>query len=202
MTAAMAGVARDPDTGRLQSAQTVEERFWSKVNKDGPIPPHCPELGPCWEWTAGVDKDGYGKFVISRPAGVEPREITVRPHRFAWELEHGPLGDALLMHRCDNRRCVRNAHTCPGTHQENIADRHAKGRDASGDRHASRTHPETRLRGEAHPRATITEHDVRRIRAMHRDQPHLTWRQIANELGLPLLATKTAGGGRSWRHVQ
>jgi hypothetical protein len=24
------------------------ERFWVKVNKDGPVPVHCPELGPCW----------------------------------------------------------------------------------------------------------------------------------------------------------
>lgn len=30
---------------------TLEERFWSKVNK----------TLSCWIWTARVDKDGYGK---------------------------------------------------------------------------------------------------------------------------------------------
>lgn len=25
---------------------TLKERFWSKVNADGPIPPACPERGP------------------------------------------------------------------------------------------------------------------------------------------------------------
>jgi hypothetical protein len=28
----------------------IIERFWAKVNKDGPIPEHCSELGKCWVW--------------------------------------------------------------------------------------------------------------------------------------------------------
>ena len=32
----------------MRTSKTVAERFWTKVNKNGPIPPHCHELGPCW----------------------------------------------------------------------------------------------------------------------------------------------------------
>jgi|SRR5580658_5854190 hypothetical protein len=39
--------------GRSKRALTskkisVEERFWSKVDKNGPVPSHRPELGQCW----------------------------------------------------------------------------------------------------------------------------------------------------------
>lgn len=42
--------------------ETAPERFWSKVNKNGNVPKHCPELGKCWEWNAGKDTYGYGSF--------------------------------------------------------------------------------------------------------------------------------------------
>ena len=41
------------------------ERFWAKVNRDGTVPAHCPELGPCWVWTAAVTKFGYSKFSVT-----------------------------------------------------------------------------------------------------------------------------------------
>src|SRR5687767_3489091 len=39
-------------------------RFWAKVNKNGPIPEHRPDLGPCWLWTAALTK-GYGQFRLN-----------------------------------------------------------------------------------------------------------------------------------------
>ena len=49
---------------------TLEERFWRKVDKNGPIPEHRPELGPCWVWTAGTNtrrtKDGRACRVCER----------------------------------------------------------------------------------------------------------------------------------------
>lgn len=38
-------------------SKTPEERFWEKVNKDGP--------NGCWVWTAGTTR-GYGAFEITR----------------------------------------------------------------------------------------------------------------------------------------
>ena len=36
----------------MDERQTVEDRFWSKVNKDGPLPADTAAEGSCWDWTA------------------------------------------------------------------------------------------------------------------------------------------------------
>jgi hypothetical protein len=120
-----AGIARrtpgtQPDPSR---------RFWRKVNKNGPIPPHAPELGPCWEWTGrlATGEFKYGVFIL---AGKE-----VRAHRFAFELAHGPIPETMcVLHACDNPKCVR--HLFLGSKADNNLDRDRKGRQAWGERQA------------------------------------------------------------------
>jgi hypothetical protein len=116
---------------RGYKARPVAERFWEKVNKDGPVPPHCPELGPCWIWAAGINhhRGGYGMFALRKG-------VIRRSHRIAWELTNGPIPDGLhACHRCDNPPCVRPGHLFLGTDAQNIADMVSKGRDIrpSGD---------------------------------------------------------------------
>jgi len=93
--------------------RTLEDRFWSKVNKDGPIPEYAPGLGSCWLWTAGVDKRGYGQFRVNgkiRPA-----------HQVAYEQQNGPILEGLECdHLCRVHPCVRPSHQEAVTHQENI----------------------------------------------------------------------------------
>lgn len=99
------------------------ERFWPKVNKAGPAPEHRPELGPCWEWTAGQAPHGYGAFAIGG------REGAVGAHRFAYELLVGPIPDGLsVLHHCDNPPCCNPAHLFLGTRAENMYDAIAKDR--------------------------------------------------------------------------
>lgn len=95
-----------------------EERFWSYVNKNGPI--IRPELGPCWIWTGGL-VDGYGKFSING--------VTELAHRFSWKLAGHDLPDeALVCHECDNRPCIRPDHLFMGTDKTNVRDMINKGR--------------------------------------------------------------------------
>lgn len=95
-----------------------KRNFWLQVNKDGPIPPDRPDLGPCWVWTAHVNKGvGYGQF--SPKHGVQ-----VGAHRFAYELTNGPIADGYeVHHRCHTRRCVRPEHLAAATRSENMAER-------------------------------------------------------------------------------
>ena len=95
------------------------ERFWAKVDKHGPIPEHRLDLGPCWVWTAGTNRAGYGKFGVGREAG---KQLIVQAHRFAYELLAGSIPEGLeLDHLCRNRPCVNPDHMEPVTHAENMA---------------------------------------------------------------------------------
>jgi hypothetical protein len=96
---------------------TPEERFWIKVNKDGPV--IKAELGPCWVWTAAQDKDCYGRFAFegrSDPA-----------YRVAFEWEYGPLAEGYEPdHLCKYNPCVRPSHMEAVTAKENNTRGHAK----------------------------------------------------------------------------
>lgn len=79
------------------------ERFWAKVDLDGPIPLHRPDLGPCWHWTGAVTgRGGYGAFWDGGRR---------QAHRVGHEILGLHLPDGLVIdHLCRNPRCVRPLH--------------------------------------------------------------------------------------------
>jgi len=67
----------------------------------------------CWEWEAGKDRNGYGRFGIERKNRLA--------HRICYELLIGKIPDTLgLDHLCRNPSCVNPAHLEPVTHRENV----------------------------------------------------------------------------------
>lgn len=123
-----AKIARDNGTPRGKTPKPIGDRFWDKVNKDGPVPQHVPHLGKCWVWTGAKAHKGYG--AISGEGFRSKRDLA---HRVSWRLHHGDVPQGLwVLHKCDNPPCVRPDHLFLGTSQDNHADMMRKGRHAHG----------------------------------------------------------------------
>jgi hypothetical protein len=103
------------------SALTIAERFWKHVRKtDG-----------CWEWEGNIHSKGYGRmeFNLKRVEVGKEKIIRVRAHRLSWQLNVGEIPNGIgVLHKCDNRKCVRPEHLFLGTDKDNYEDAIAKGR--------------------------------------------------------------------------
>ena len=99
---------------------SIEERFWAKVDKDGPSAVSWtgdPLPGNCWLWTGAASSLGYGKFAgPSQGESDAPWNV----HRYAYTLLVGPIPDGLTIdHLCRVPACVNPDHLEPVTQIEN-----------------------------------------------------------------------------------
>ena len=97
---------------------SIEERFLSYVDLDGPVPSFAPDLGPCSLWELKPNRGGYGVFGVG--TSPEGKQINRLAYDWAWEQEHGPVPDGCqLDHLCRVRLCVRTSHLEVVTQTEN-----------------------------------------------------------------------------------
>ncbi len=119
-------------------------KFWSLVNKNGTI---SRDGTPCWEWLAGTSS-GYGTFRLDSKQD--------RTHRISWLIHYGFIPEGLwVLHKCDNRRCVKPIHLFLGTRADNVKDAFNKGRLVV---------PRPDNSGQNNGRAVLTQLQVNRIR--------------------------------------
>lgn len=83
------------------------------------------ETDTCWIWAGATDGDGYGVF-----RGTVGGKTYLKAHRYSLAAATGKplLSGLVVMHLCDNPRCVNPEHLQLGTTQDNILDKFAKGR--------------------------------------------------------------------------
>jgi HNH endonuclease len=125
-------------------SRPIQDRFWEKVNKDGPM---CERLGTqCWVWIGFIHKNGYGR-VYTKAHG------STKAHRVSWEMANGEIPEGIeVCHRCDNPPCIRPDHLFLGTHLDNITDMINKGR--------RRPSSSVDSSGEHNPHHELTNNDV------------------------------------------
>jgi len=153
---------------------SAEHRFWSHVEKNGPI--HQILGTRCWVWT-GVKQWGYG---IISDAGKP-----WKAHRWSYRYHRGDLPDNLVVcHKCDNRECVNPGHLFLGTHQDNFDDMKSKDRSARGERHRN---------------AKLTDEDVKFIRNYRGD---MTRYDLADKFGVKYGAITAVLNRTTWKHLK
>ena len=162
-------------------------RFWSRVDKTGPVPARFPELGPCWIWRGTRLKrrktglESYGSFATAK-------SVHVLAHRFSWMLTNGLVSSGLVVcHACDNPPCVRPEHLFVGTQAENLADMREKGR-ARFNRFPA---------GTAHPKSKITPEVAAEARRLHGAGVSLA--KIGARVGLHPSTVHDIVTGKTWR---
>lgn len=181
-------------------------RFHSKT-EPGSVQTHMDTA--CVIWGAAKNKKGYGRFY----AGT-----MTTAHRYAYLLAHGEIASgAHVLHRCDVRACVNPEHLYLGSNDDNVADRVERtgyGMAPSGEEwqrtHAGRmargvrwheTHDGTLPKGEAHHLTTLTEDDVRAIRAAYTPRKNGGVDAIAARYGVDRTTIHNVVSGKTWGHV-
>ncbi len=152
----------------MELTQNQIARFNEKITRGTP--------DECWNWTASGLKTGYGRVRINDRAFLS--------HRVAWALVYGDPGDFHVLHRCDNPKCCNPAHLFLGTHQENMMDKHSKGRCPG-------------CVGEKNGRAIITREQAEEIRAAYIPRK-VTLHALGAQYGLTFSAVHCIVKGKSW----
>lgn len=160
--------------------------FWEKV--------HITTADACWEW-AGVRTRGYGQVsVLGKMAYA---------HRIAYELFFGEFDRRLhVLHKCDNPSCCNPSHLFLGTHQDNMRDRDAKGRQRTptGDAHYRRQRPGSGPCGGKHGQAVLSSEQVEALRARYKNGlPRGAVTAEAKALGVSKTTISRILKGKIWK---
>lgn len=136
-------------------------------------------VGECLDWQGAVSSStGYGKLKF--------RGTVMDAHRATWLAAHGAIpAGSVVMHACDNRKCVSLAHLSLGSYSDNTRDAVTKGR--------HRAEPPL---GEASPKAKLTLEQVQTI--LSRLAAGEATTSIARDYGVDHTAISKIKHGVSW----
>lgn len=150
---------------------SLDERLWSKVDK----------TTTCWLWKGSLC-GSYGRI---KKTGAK---ISTPTHRVSWELVNGTVPEGVLvLHKCDNRICVRPSHLFLGSYQDNTVDMIRKGR----------VNPR---RGVENRSAKLNDTLVREIRSKYIEM-ELSQTELSREYGICQSRISSIVNNKAWKHV-
>jgi hypothetical protein len=154
---------------------SAEFRFWKHVDKRGE--------DECWLWRASSKNtvSGYGSFWDN------DLKKNLLAHRVSYQLANGevPIG-RVVMHTCDNPKCVNPKHLMLGSNKENGEDKARKGRSARNI-----------FFGENNPKSKLTLEQARYIK----QHPEISNAEIARQFGLSVNCIRGVRIGRTWKET-
>lgn len=130
----------------------------------------------CWEWTSALSNNGYGVFWIG--SGVSKYA-----HRLAYERANG-AAEGVVMHLCNNKRCVNPSHLRLGTTAQNIEMAARDGLMPRGERNGG-------------GRKLTSE----KVRSILRDR-HIGCTRMAKIAGVSSTTIKAIRRRSIWRHIE
>lgn len=137
----------------------------------------------CWNWCKVTNGDGYGQLKVSGRM--------VYAHRLAYELAVGEIPHGMLiLHSCDNPRCINPAHLSVGSQSQNMKECSQRGRARI---------PKPVMHGEDNGAAKLRADDVLSIRKLLSDG----WRQrdLAEIYGVSQGEITNIKTRKSWRSL-
>lgn len=159
------------------TAKTYRQRLTATSPAEWLAAKSAPGAGGCLLWVGCANRYGYGQISVGGK-----KTLT---HRLAWSVINGPIPRGLhILHRCDVPSCINPAHLFLGTNADNMADKVAKGRNITGERHG---------------RAKLTDAAVRAIVA--RLGALDTCANIARDFGVSRETISDIKTGRTWVHI-
>jgi hypothetical protein len=163
---------RDFRKARELPSASLVKRFWQMVLRRTD--------SECWEWQGYVGPNGYGQ--IGHKRGI------MTAHHVSWLIHNGPIPEGMMvLHKCDNRKCVNPDHLYLGTASDNMRDAYTRGR--MPDR-----------KGENASAHKLTEVQVLEIRALAA-QGQMTRRELATKFCISLSNIKSIIRRAIWKHI-
>jgi len=114
---------------RATRVGSVNERFFKRFERD--------QETQCWNWLGSLNAKGYGTISGQLVGGEKISQMLA--HRASWVIHNGPIPTSdlahgmVVMHKCDNPRCVNPAHLVLGTQADNVRDMDVKKRHVVGE---------------------------------------------------------------------
>lgn len=162
------------DLSKIKNLDKFKHKFWKRVDQ--------PFVG-CWEWQGVRSTQGYGSIRF----GKKPYPA----HRVAWELLYGEIPEGMLvLHKCDNKCCVRPGHLYIGTQKDNVRDIFDRNRMPG--KHKRRPKP-----GHLHK---LSVEQVKEIRIRYANKESST-RKLAKEYGVAQVTIWDIISRNSWRNL-